>query len=346
MADQNENDSNGEVDEEAIALGDGASLNEAYEGDDIQLGEGIEEESAAAVDSAEPDDSAQPTDEEIDVFAEEDYLDVSAIESELQVLLPNLTDISLTLVDAVELSTQNAKKLKNQENTLIAAFKSLSEFKKQQVKFSTIMLVTTGGVIAVALGLFLVAILGFSSKSQELSALNLALGKRIVELNAGLVGFEEAKTEVATLRSLIDELAVGVERSQVSYSESEQEIQGQLSSYSESLVAELTAQSSALENSFAGINAKVSAFESALGNFDTRLEQSDSLLENVRSNAEELLSVRDALEALLILERERYLDTLTTTPSPNQTSNNSREGEVSTASDRRDGEIYFGGSQG
>ncbi|MDF1767057.1 MAG: hypothetical protein P1V29_11800, partial [Gammaproteobacteria bacterium] len=272
MADQNENDSNGEVDEEAIALGDGASLNEADEGDDIQLGEGIEEESAAAVDSAEPDDSAQPTDEEVDVFAEDDYLDVSAIESELQVLLPNLTDISLTLVDAVELSTQNAKKLKNQENTLIAAFKSLSEFKKQQVKFSTIMLVTTGGVIAVALGLFLVAILGFSSKSQELSALNLALGKRIVELNAGLVGFEEAKAEVATLRSLIDELAVGVERSQVSYSES--------------LVAELTAQSSALENSFAGINAKVSAFESALGNFDTRLEQSDSLLENVRSNAE------------------------------------------------------------
>src|SRR6056300_1246599 len=174
-----------------------------------------------------------------DEFDEDDYIDVSAIESELQLLLPNLKNISETLVDAVELSTQNAKKLKNQESTLIAAFKSLNDFKKEQVKFGTIMLVTTGGIIAVALGLFLAAILSLSGKGDELSALNLALGKRIVELNVGVTSFEEAKAEVATLRGVIETLAVGVEQTQASYSESEQEIQGQLSVYSESLVSEL-----------------------------------------------------------------------------------------------------------
>ena len=268
-----------------------------------------------------------------DEFDEDDYIDVSAIESELQLLLPNLKNISETLVDAVELSTQNAKKLKNQESTLIAAFKSLNDFKKEQVKFGTIMLVTTGGIIAVALGLFLAAILSLSGKGDELSALNLALGKRIVELNVGLTSFEEAKAEVATLRGVIETLAVGVEQTQASYSESEQEIQGQLSVYSESLVSELTNQNTTLGESFDALSSKVTAFEAKINSFDSRLQQTDRTLADIQENAKALLEVRDVVEALLVLERERYLDALelkSTEPA--------EAVEV-----RRDGEIYFGG---
>ena len=275
-------------------------------------------------------DTSQVADEEFD---EDDYIDVSAIESGLQLLLPNLTNISETLVEAVELSTQNAEKLKSQESKLIAAFKSLNDFKKEQVKFGTIMLVTTGGIVAVALGLFLAAILSLSGKGEELSALNLALGKRIVELNVGLTSFEEAKAEVATLRGVIETLAVGVEQTQASYSESEQEIQGQLSVYSESLVSELTNQNTTLGESFDALGSKVTAFEAKINSFDSRLQQTDRTLADIQENAKALLEVRDVVEALLVLERERYLDALelkSTEPA--------EAVEV-----RRDGEIYFGG---
>jgi len=275
-------------------------------------------------------DTSQVADEEFD---EGDYIDVSAIESGLQLLLPNLTNISETLVEAVELSTQNAEKLKSQESKFIAAFKSLNDFKKEQVKFGTIMLVTTGGIVAVALGLFLAAILSLSGKGEELSALNLALGKRIVELNVGLTSFEEAKAEVATLRGVIETLAVGVEQTQASYSESEQEIQGQLSVYSESLVSELTNQNTTLGESFDALGSKVTAFEAKINSFDSRLQQTDRTLADIQENAKALLEVRDVVEALLVLERERYLDALelkSTEPA--------EAVEV-----RRDGEIYFGG---
>jgi len=275
-------------------------------------------------------DTSQVADEEFD---EGDYIDVSAIESGLQLLLPNLTNISETLVEAVELSTQNAEKLKSQESKIIAAFKSLNDFKKEQVKFGTIMLVTTGGIVAVALGLFLAAILSLSGKGEELSALNLALGKRIVELNVGLTSFEEAKAEVATLRGVIETLAVGVEQTQASYSESEQEIQGQLSVYSESLVSELTNQNTTLGESFDALGSKVTAFEAKINSFDSRLQQTDRTLADIQENAKALLEVRDVVEALLVLERERYLDALelkSTEPA--------EAVEV-----RRDGEIYFGG---
>ena len=278
-------------------------------------------------------DTSQVADEEFD---EGDYIDVSAIESELQLLLPNLTHVSETLVEAVELSTQNAEKLKSQESKLIAAFKSLNDFKKEQVKFGTIMLVTTGGIVAVALGLFLAAILSLSGKGEELSALNLALGKRIVELNVGLTSFEEAKAEVATLRGVIETLAVGVEQTQASYSESEQEIQGQLSVYSESLVSELTNQNTTLGESFDALSSKVTAFEAKINSFDSRLQQTDRTLADIQENAKALLEVRDVVEALLVLERERYLDAL------ELRSTGSTE-PAEAAEVRRDGEIYFGG---
>ena len=363
MADDNKTEKDTELDAAAIAEQDPATsevdassaespaespeesaAENSEESPEESAAENSEAESAAQEESA---DDAQPQVSEealafvaaaraaADEFDDDDYIDVSAIESELQVLLPNLTNISETLVDAVELSTQNSKKLKSQESTLIAAFKSLNEFKKEQVKFGTIMLVTTGGVIAVALGLFLAAILSLSSKGEELSSLNLALGKRIVELNVGLTSFEEAKAEVATLRGIIEELAVGVERTQASYSESEQEIQGQLTNYSESLVTELTNQNATLGGSFDALGGKVAAFEAKINSFDSRLQQTDRTLADIQGNAKALLEVKEVVEALLVLERERYLDALDL-ESPEPT------GEVMDV--RREGEIYFGGA--
>ena len=184
MADDNNTEKDTELDAAAIAEQDPATseVDASAEGKAEGNAEKNSEENSEAESAAEKGsaDDVQPEVSEealvrsaaraaAEEFDDDDYIDVSAIESELQVLLPNLTNISETLVDAVELSTQNSKKLKSQESTLIAAFKSLNEFKKEQVKFGTIMLVTTGGVIAVALGLFLAAILSLSSKGEELS---------------------------------------------------------------------------------------------------------------------------------------------------------------------------------
>jgi len=130
-------------------------------------------------------------------------------------------------------------------------------------------------------------------------------------------------------------LAVGVERTQASYSESEQEIQGQLTNYSESLVTELTNQNATLGGSFDALGGKVAAFEAKINSFDSRLQQTDRTLADIQGNAKALLEVKEVVEALLVLERERYLDALDL-ESPEPT------GEVMDV--RREGEIYFGGA--
>ena len=135
-------------------------------------------------------------------------------------LLPDFDVLSASLVEAVDFSTENTKRLESQEKKLSTALSTLADFKKQQVKLATIMLVTTGGIVAVTLGLFLVAILSLSGKGDELSALDLALGKRIVNMNTGLESFEGAKAEVSNLRSIVEELSVALEQTQASYQDS------------------------------------------------------------------------------------------------------------------------------
>ena len=234
-------------------------------------------------------------------------------------LLPDFDVLSASLVEAVDFSTENTKRLESQEKKLSTSLSTLADFKKQQVKLATIMLVTTGGIVAVTLGLFLVAILSLSGKGDELSALNLALGKRIVNMNTGLESFEGAKAEVSNLRSIVEELSVALEQTQASYQDSEQGIAGKLSTYSASLVSGLNDQNDTLGRSFEVLESKVSTFEASLQQFSERLSDTDKTLADIEGNSQELLDVREVIDALLILEREKYIEAIEKRNSGNPT---------------------------
>jgi hypothetical protein len=248
-------------------------------------------------------------------------------------LLPDFDVLSASLVEAVDFSTENTKRLESQEKKLSTSLSTLADFKKQQVKLATIMLVTTGGIVAVTLGLFLVAILSLSGKGDELSALNLALGKRIVNMNTGLESFEGAKAEVSNLRSIVEELSVALEQTQASYQDSEQGIAGKLSTYSASLVSGLNDQNDTLGRSFEVLESKVSTFEASLQQFSERLSDTDKTLADIEGNSQELLDVREVIDALLILEREKYLEAIGKKNSANPTPEDMAKDA---------GEIYFG----
>ena len=247
-------------------------------------------------------------------------------------LLPDFDVLSASLVEAVDFSTENTKRLESQEKKLSTALSTLADFKKQQVKLATIMLVTTGGIVAVTLGLFLVAILSLSGKGDELSALNLALGKRIVNMNTGLESFEGAKAEVSNLRSIVEELSVALEQTQASYQDSEQGIAAKLSTYSASLVSGLNDQNDTLGRSFEVLESKVSTFEASLQQFSERLSDTDKTLADIEGNSQELLDVREVIDALLILEREKYLEAIGKKNSANPTPEDMAKDA---------GEIYF-----
>ena len=151
-------------------------------------------------------------------------------------------------------------------------------------------------------------------------------------MNTGLESFEGAKAEVSNLRSIVEELSVALEQTKASYQDSEQGIAGKLSTYSASLVSGLNDQNDTLGRSFEVLESKVSTFEASLQQFSERLSDTDKTLADIEGNSQELLDVREVIDALLILEREKYIEAIEKRNSGNPTP----DGMAKDA-----GEIYF-----
>ena len=165
---------------------------------------------------------------------------------------------------------------------------------------------------------FLITSLSFSSKNEEFGNLSLALGKRIVELNSGLTSFNEARSQLVSMQVGLEDLAADIERlgldvdeSKVSYLSTEQEIQGQLLNYSQELSAEVAAQTANVRENLVRLDGQFSNFNSRMLDFEEALGRSESTVRAIGDDASSLLEIKEVIDALLTLEREKYYDAIT-----------------------------------
>lgn len=240
--------------------------------------------------------------------------------------VPKLSSWSQILADGMPRLEANTQSLLTRENSLIVALEDFAEQRTIQRKFSIVVVAAAATSIVVSLIFFLVTILSFSSKNEEFNNLSLALGKRIVELNSGLTSFEEARNQLVSLQVGLENISADVERlgldvdeSQVSYLKTEQEIQGQLLNYSQELSAEVAAQTANVRENLVRLDGQFSNFNSKMLDFELVLAESESTVRAIGIDANALLDLKEVINALLTLERERYYEALTGTETrPNQ----------------------------
>ena len=147
-----------------------------------------------------------------------------------------------------------------------------------------------------------------------------------MELNSGLTSFEEARNQLVSLQVGLENISADVERlgldvdeSQVSYLKTEQEIQGQLLNYSQELSAEVAAQTANVRENLVRLDGQFSNFNSKMLDFELVLAESESTVRAIGIDANALLDLKEVIDALLTLERERYYEALTGTETrPNQ----------------------------
>ena len=231
--------------------------------------------------------------------------------------VPKLSSWSQTLADGMPRLEANTQSLLTRENSLISALDEFSEQRNIQKKFSIVIVAAAATSIVVSLIFFLITIMSFSSKNEEFSNLSLALGKRIVELNSGLTSFDEARSQLVAMQVGLEALAADIERlgldvdeSKVSYLSTEQEIQGQLLNYSQELSAELAAQTANVRENLARLDGQFSNFNSRMLDFEEALGRSESTVRAIGDDASSLLEIKEVIDALLTLEREKYYDAI------------------------------------
>ena len=244
-----------------------------------------------------------------------------------------VSSLSENLVSTVRAMEENGSRLYEQERKFIDSLSEFQVHKDSQQKTSTIMLVSSMSALFVSIIFLILAITTFSTKNEIFNSVSTALGTRIVEMNGSLKTFEEAKSQLLILQEQIEGLELQIEESQVSYINTEQDIQGQLLSseqdiqgqlltYTQDINKEITDQTSNLRENLARLDGRFSAFNAQILDFGDVLDQNEVTIGEIGAEARALNEMKEIMEALLTLEKERYYEAINGSVSQNGIGNN------------------------
>jgi KaiC/GvpD/RAD55 family RecA-like ATPase len=244
-----------------------------------------------------------------------------------------VSSLSENLISTVRAMEENGSRLYEQERNFIDSLSEFQEHKEAQQKTSTIMLVSSMSALFVSITFLILAITTFSTKNEIFNSVSTALGTRIVEMNGSLETFEEARFQLLILQEQIEGLELQIEESQISYISTEQDIQGQLLSseqdiqgqlltYTQEINKEITDQTANLRENLARLDGRFSAFNAQILDFGDVLDQSEVTLNEIGSEARSLNEMKEIMEALLTLEKERYYEAINGNASQNRIGNN------------------------
>lgn len=207
------------------------------------------------------------------------------------------------VLDSAELATKSAEaaaSVSSQLRQTTAEFKALTE---EGHKKARLLLAITSGVLIVSLIFFLIMGVRLVSRINQLDAMLLAVGKRVVELNTGMESLEGVNQSVKELAS-----------QQVALTKSQGQIEGRIDAslkQSESLVQkvpsetakQVAANSDSVMRQVQGINSKLQSQANAVQSLGNEVKSLKSAVGNVDG-------LKRDVEALVTLQKERYLETV------------------------------------
>lgn len=211
--------------------------------------------------------------------------------------------LAKVVLDSADLATQSAEAAANVSSQLrqtTADFKALTEDGHKKAR---LLLAITGGVLVISLIFFLIMGVRLVSRINQLDAMLTAVGKRVVELNAGMESLEGVNQSVKELAA-----------QQMALTKSQGQIEGRIDAslkQSESLVQkvpsetakQVAATSDSVMRQVQGINAKLQTQANAVQSLGNEVKSLKSAVGNVDG-------LKRDVEALVTLQKERYLETV------------------------------------
>ena len=244
-------------------------------------------------------------------------LDTAALEMKLEGVDSKISNLSEELINTVRAMEDSGSKLNEQESKFVESINEFKIYKEQQQKISSVVVFASFFGVLVAVGFLVFSMINFGSKNDFFDSASTALSMRITEMDSGLISFEAARSQLALLQEQIEGLELRIEESQLSYDSTEQDIQGQLLNYSQDISQELATQAENLRDNLARLDDRFSIFNAQILDFGDELAESESTIDAIGDEARSLNDLKEVMEALLTLERERYYEAINGSASPN-----------------------------
>ena len=211
--------------------------------------------------------------------------------------------LAQVVLDSADLATQSAEAAAAASSNLrrtTAEFKELTEAGHKKAR---LLLAIAGGVMVITLIFFLIMGVRLVSRINQLDTTLMAVGKRVVEMNAGMESLEGVNQSVKELAS-----------QQLALTKSQGQIEGRIDAslkQSESLVQkvpsetakQVAASSDSVIKQVQGINSKLQSQANAVQTLGNEVKSLKSAVGNVDG-------LKRDVEALVTLQKERYLETV------------------------------------
>jgi len=180
----------------------------------------------------------------------------------------------------------------------------------RQRKLIGILLATVGVSILMSLILTVISIYNFSSKSSDFDIVTAALANRITTMNSGLDEFEQVGLEISNLYSTIDQLAMDVEKNITEIENFRDEIKNNLQESVDDTSDEYLRQSANLRDNFSRLEDRFSGVSSRILNLESIVESNSLDNERFYRELDGIESLKNQVDALLTLEKEKYYEQL------------------------------------
>lgn len=244
---------------------------------------------------------------EIHEFSGED-IDLTEVESQLQSLVPAVLNLTEHVTQAAELNGDFRDEMEQSRTHTDAAIRRYQAAAEQQKKYVTIMLSVSIAVLLICSGLIGITAVSYSKQSNNMNAMSLALSKRIGEVSSGLATFEQINSNLALLNQSVESLQLDSELMRNEYASFKDENRSLISNTLADLNDNLESQAQNLSDRFALAESRYQATDEGLARASDAIVNLGDQVDSASSKAEQLLGVQQALDALVVLEQEKYLE--------------------------------------
>jgi predicted nucleic acid-binding Zn-ribbon protein len=231
-------------------------------------------------------------------------------ESQLGVLTESLLSTGEDMSKLLKATNSLTDRLKDVSNRYSGLVNSYDHLIKKKDKHLLYLMASSIGVIVISLALVVVMSFSFSKQVNNMNALSMSLTKRIAEVNSGLVTFEELNASIRALDESTLQLAQQVEAQQKKVQDVADQIGIDTRDQIEQSKLLLSEQMNSLGTTVTALQRESQNQQYYVNQNSTAVQGLQSELEVMRGSVGQLIALKNSVDALVVLERERYIEAI------------------------------------
>ena len=278
-----------------------------------ETGDGFEQDIASPSSLQKSEQVNQPNESVEKLTLQE--IDLSEIDAYLKTLVPGVLGMSENLAVLGDKFQSLIAEMGQRVKTVDT---SINRYELLLVKKNKLIQITLLGSIAavfLTLSMMFVAGYNYSSQVNQMNALSISLARRLSEVNSGLVTFEQINQSISSLSNSTESLMVTTEMQSETLTQGLTDIQSLLAASATETEASLTQLQANVAEEMSGMLQDTRSSSAGIVRAIEQVGAAQRGLQETTPTLRELVGLREQISALIVLERNQYLETIAATQS-------------------------------